>query len=215
MYEGFCHSVIGASHVAKGTVCQDFSNFQSTEFYSIAVVADGHGSKKHFRSDVGSRLAVRATLRTVRNFYRDPEEFEESFQENPKDIITKIEKQIISRWNREVSKHYRKNPVTDEEKSPFTKDQYESIKMESMYGTTLIAVVMGRDYVFGMQIGDGSLVMIDEDGEAEMPIADDESAPANLTASMCNSNSLDMFSNFYLMDNPMAVFVSTDGLFTS
>ncbi|MDE6777248.1 MAG: protein phosphatase 2C domain-containing protein, partial [Oscillospiraceae bacterium] len=65
MYEGFCHSVIGASHVAKGTVCQDFSNFQSNESYSIAVVADGHGSKKHFRSDVGSRLAVRATLRTV------------------------------------------------------------------------------------------------------------------------------------------------------
>ncbi|MDE6004094.1 MAG: protein phosphatase 2C domain-containing protein [Oscillospiraceae bacterium] len=215
MYEGFCHSVIGASHVAKGTVCQDFSNFQSSEFYSIAVVADGHGSKKHFRSDVGSRLAVRATLRTVRNFYRDPEEFEESFQENPRDIITKIEKQIISRWNREVSKHFRKNPVTDEEKAPFTEDQYESIRMESMYGTTLIAVVMGKDYVFGMQIGDGSLVLLDEDGEAEMPIADDESAPANLTASMCNSNAIDMFNSFYLMDNPMAVFVSTDGLFTS
>ncbi len=215
MYEGFCHSVIGASHVAKGTVCQDFSNFQSTESYSIAVVADGHGSKKHFRSDVGSRLAVRATLRTVRNFYRDPDEFEASFQENPKDIIKKIEKQIISRWNREVSKHYRKNPVTDEERAPFTDEQLDAIKMESIYGTTLIAIVMGKDYVFGMQLGDGSLVVIDEDGEAEMPIVDDESAPANMTASMSNSNAIDMFNCFVMMDIPMAVFVSTDGLFTS
>lgn len=215
MYEGFYHSVKGQSHEERGIACQDFSNYQAYDNYAIAIVADGHGSKKHFRSDVGSRLAVKATLRTVRSFYRDPEEFETCFAADPRRVILKIEKQIILRWNREVAKHFIQNPVTAEEKVPFTEEQFAAIRTESIYGTTLVAVIVGRKFTFGIQIGDGSLVVIAEDAQAEMPIADDESCPANLTASISNSNAIDMFNSFYTFDTPLAVFASTDGLYTS
>ena len=49
-----------------------------------------------------------------------------------------------------------------------------------------------------------------------MPIAYEESAPANITASMCNSQAINHFHSFYAIeDKPIAVFVSTDGLYTS
>ena len=48
-----------------------------------------------------------------------------------------------------------------------------------------------------------------------MQIVDDESCPANLTASLCNSNAIKMFGYFYTYDRPLTMIVSTDGLFTS
>lgn len=215
MYSGLYHTIIGQSHVAKGTVCQDASGFRATEYYALAVVADGHGSKKHFRSDVGSKFAVAATLDAVAEFYEDPEEFESNLEEDPKKVIRKLEKNIILRWNTAVREHFRQYPVTDAERLPFTDEQFRAIRLEQIYGTTLIAAILGREFTFGIQIGDGSLVVIDEDAEADMPIIDDESAPANLTASMCNSNAIDLFNSFYMPDQALAVFVSTDGLYTS
>ncbi|MCM1506785.1 MAG: protein phosphatase 2C domain-containing protein [Ruminococcus flavefaciens] len=216
MFNGFCHTVIGASHITSGTVCQDSSVFRQYENYGIAVVADGHGSKKHFRSDKGSEMAVKAALDTVEEFYRNPEAFEESFLSDPDNIIKKMEKNIISRWNRLVIHHYTHNPYTDKEKEPFTEKEFKRIKVETVYGTTLVVAVMGRKFTFGTQIGDGSLVLICEDAAAEMPIAYEENAPANITASMCNSQAINYFNSFYAIDEkPIAVFVSTDGLYTS
>lgn len=216
MFNGFCHTVIGASHITSGTVCQDSSVFRTYENYGIAVVADGHGSKKHFRSDKGSEMAVKAALDTVEEFYKNPDAFEESFLSDPDNIIKKIEKNIISRWNRLVIHHYTHHPYTDKEKEPFTEKEFKRIKVESVYGTTLIVAVMGRKFTFGTQIGDGSLVQICDDAAAEMPIAYEESAPANITASMCNSQAINYFNSFYTIDEkPIAVFVSTDGLYTS
>lgn len=215
MFNGLYHSIIGASHTAKGTVCQDFSAYQSNEYYAIAVVADGHGSKKHFRSDVGSKLAVEATINAVHDFYSDAELFEKCLEEAPKVIIRKLEKNIITRWNASVKKHFDANPVTDAEKEPFTEEEFTAIRRESIYGTTLIACIIGREFTFGIQIGDGSLVVIDEDAEADMPIIEDDSTPANLTASMCNSGAIDLFNSFFMPDKALAVFVSTDGLYTS
>ena len=59
-------------------VCQDSSAHKVGDNYAIAVVADGHGSKKHFRSNIGSKFAVEATLETIANFYEDVENFEEN-----------------------------------------------------------------------------------------------------------------------------------------
>lgn len=216
MYNGLYHTLIGASHLAKGTVCQDASEFRATEQYAIAVVADGHGSKRHFRSDVGSKLAVMACVEAIRSYLdTDPEAFEEGFMADPKRIIRRIEKYIIWRWNVAVREHALANPFTDEEKIPFTEEKFKELRLESIYGTTLICAVLSEEFTFGIQIGDGSLVVIDEDAEADMPIVDDESAPANLTASLCNSNAIDLFNHFVIPEQALAVFVSTDGLYTS
>ncbi len=216
MFNGFSHSVMGASHETSGLVCQDSSAFELADGYAVAVVADGHGSKKHFRSHLGSKFAVEAAIETIARFYAEKEAFENNLPANHKRILVNIEKQIISNWNRKFEQHLADNPVTEEEKSKFTPEEFEAIPPESYYGTTLVAAVAGEDYTFGVQIGDGSLVAIFEDGKAVMPMAYNESAPANVTASMCNSNAAGMFSSFYVPNRKLiAMFGSTDGLYTS
>ena len=49
-----------------------------------------------------------------------------------------------------------------------------------------------------------------------MPMEYNEAAPANVTASMCNSNAASMFSAFYRDGQKLiAMYTSTDGLYTS
>ena len=216
MFNGFSHSVMGASHEKTGLVCQDSSAFKIGNGYAIAVVADGHGSKKHFRSHLGSKFAVEATIETIDRFYEEREDLEANLPVNYKLIIRNIEKQIISNWNIRIEKHLEENPVTAEEKSKFKPEEFEAIPPESYYGSTLVAAVAGDGYTFGLQIGDGSLVAIFEDGKAVMPMEYNESAPANVTASICNSNAASMFSSFYAPNKRLiALFGSTDGLYTS
>ena len=216
MFKGFSNSVRGASHEQSGLVCQDSSAYFVGEYYAVAVVADGHGSKKHFRSNMGSKFAVEATLDTIANFYEDVENFEKTFPLNHKFIIKRINKQIIANWNSKVAEHLKKNPVTAEEKSKFTYDEFEQIPPESYYGTTLIACIAGRNFTFGLQIGDGSLITVFDDGEAVNPIEYDESAPANITASLCNAGAASYFNGFYVDKKKLiAAFASTDGLYTS
>ncbi len=207
---------MGASHEKKGIVCQDSSAHKVTEYYAAAVVADGHGSKKHFRSNIGSQCAVEATLETIERFYEDPEEFETNFPKNHKMIIKKIQKQIITLWNKKIMAHLEEHPVNAGERKKFTPDEFQAISPESYYGTTLIAAVAARGFSFGLQIGDGSLVSVFEDGETIMPMDYEEANPANITSSMCNTNAAAMFESFYIENKQViAMFASTDGLYTS
>lgn len=216
MFKGFSRSVMGASHEKTGIVCQDSSSHKIGNDYAIAVVADGHGSKKHFRSNMGSRFAVEATVETIENFYENAEDFENNFRKDHKRILKNIEKQIIAIWNGKVNEHLKSNPVTADEKKDFTAEEFENIAPESYYGSTLIAAIMSKSFTFGLQIGDGSLVAIYEDGLAVMPMEYEENAPANITASICNAGAATMFNSFYVADKkPLAVFTSTDGLYTS
>ncbi|MBP5434037.1 PP2C family serine/threonine-protein phosphatase [Ruminococcus sp.] len=216
MFNGFSHSVMGASHEKTNLVCQDSSAFKIGDHYAVAVVADGHGSKKHFRSHIGSKFAVEAAIEAIDRYYEDREALEANLPENHKLIIKNIEKQIISNWNVRIEKHLAENPVTEEERSKFTEEEFEAILPESYYGSTLVVAVAGDNYTFGVQIGDGSLVAIFEDGKAVMPMEYNEAAPANVTASVCNSNAAGMFSSFYTPNKKLiALYGSTDGLYTS
>lgn len=216
MFNGFSKSVRGASHDKTGLVCQDSSAHKVTERYAVAVVADGHGSKKHFRSNLGSQFAVEATIEAIDTYFEDYDNFVANFPKNHRMIIKNIQKQAIYNWNEKVNDHLSKNPVTEDEKKPFTEEEFENIPPESYYGTTLIAGIAAEDFTFGIQIGDGSLVAIFDDGEAIMPMEYNEAAPANVTASMCNSNAATMFSGFYVENKKLiAMYASTDGLYTS
>lgn len=215
MFIGLNETVIGASHIESGTVCQDYSDFKTAEKYAVAAVADGHGSKKHFRSDLGSKYAVESAISAIDEFCSDFEEFEHKFRDDPDYIITKIQKYIIKSWYDKVNEHYKNNAVRQEEREKLTDEELSAIKTESIYGSTLLVAVLTENFCFGLQLGDGSLVVIKQCGESYMPIVDDESCPANLTSSLCNSNAIKMFNYFYSYDKPLTIILSTDGLYTS
>lgn len=216
MFNGFSHSVMGASHEKRGIVCQDSSAYKVGNGFAVAVVADGHGSKKHFRSNIGSKCATEAAVETVERFFEDPDLFDESIKKNYKRVIRMIEKQVLMLWNEKVLKHLEENPVTIDEKHMFEHKDFIEIPPESYYGTTLVCAVAARDYTFGFQIGDGSLVAVFADGETSQIIDYEESNPANITASMCNAMASTMFDEFFVENKKLlSFFVSTDGLYTS
>lgn len=215
MLEGFSYSVMGASHEKRGIVCQDASAYKVGDGFAAAVVADGHGGKKYFRSNVGSQCAVEAALETIEHFYADPDEFDKQFRTDHKRLVKRIEKYAIMLWDDKILSHLNSHPLTSEELNKFSYDEFEEIPPESYYGTTMVCAVIARGYSWGFQIGDGSLVAVFEDGETSMIMDYEESNPANITSSLCNANASDMFDAFYVEKRPVAIIVSTDGLYTS
>lgn len=70
----FNKSVRGASHVASGKPCQDYSVSYDEDGIQILVVCDGHGGETYCRSDKGSRIAAEITLDCLKHFARTTSE---------------------------------------------------------------------------------------------------------------------------------------------
>ena len=69
MIECYNFSCQGESHKASNKPCQDFSYSAVTDSgMSIAIVCDGHGGNRYFRSDIGAKYAAEVTLEAVRQF---------------------------------------------------------------------------------------------------------------------------------------------------
>ena len=62
----------GESHIITGKVCQDYSYSNVYENgNATAIVCDGHGGKRYFRSDIGAKIAVEVTEQKVKAFIEE------------------------------------------------------------------------------------------------------------------------------------------------
>ncbi len=237
-YRAFHFKSIGASHLSKGTVCQDACASVETDAYRLAVVCDGHGGNDYFRSDRGSRLATQAFCECVdKAFYPQSEEAEapqtESFLKNKAKNFAEaihacttqkqIEEQllwftrsVLTRWNLLVEEDLQADPFREEELATVSekaRNRYlTGEKVQSAYGSTLIGVVLTPDFWFGIHIGDGKCVAFDREGLCAEPIAWDEQCFLNVTTSLCDSNALQEFRFCFSRELPAAVFVASDGI---
>ena len=71
MLSGISAITIGQSHIDNGTECQDSAILDFNDKYVMGAVADGHGSKKHFRSAKGSQFAVEAAKYSIYEYMND------------------------------------------------------------------------------------------------------------------------------------------------
>ena len=74
--------------------------------------------------------------------------------------------------------------------------------------------MLAEEFAYGLVLGDGGLVVLDEGGRLFIPV-EDKNSHANYTSSLCNSNAVHFFEHWYTETAPGALFVSTDGLFKS
>lgn len=238
LYRSFNFRSIGASHIKKGTVCQDFSGSVETDTYKLAVISDGHGGEDYFRSDRGSRFAVEAFCKCVEDAFAvsslsDEEQSDGSFLQNKAknfaDALNacKTDKQIeeqmrwfmrsiVTRWNILVEDDLSADPFKEEEMAEVSekaKARYEKgEKVQSAYGATLIGVVATDDFWFGVHIGDGKCVAFDMTGIDTEPIPWDEQCFLNVTTSICDANASSEMRYFFSRELPAAVFVGSDGI---
>lgn len=239
MYRSFHFTSIGASHIKKGTVCQDYSASAEADSYKLAVISDGHGGADYFRSDRGSRFAVKAFCRCVADAFAvctdtsQEELTENSFLKNKAKNFAdalgacrtdkQIEEQmrwfmrsVVTNWNILVEEDMAADPFREEEMtgvSEKAKARYEKgEKVHSAYGATLIGAVITDDFWLGVHIGDGKCVAFGRDGTDCEPIPWDEQCFLNVTTSICDSNAGSEFRYFFSRELPAAVFVGSDGI---
>ena len=212
--QSFHLSTQGASHIRKNKECQDASESYFDEQCAIAIVCDGHGGDDYVRSAAGSAFACAAAKSSILNFIENVDR--DKLTRNHKQLIHSLNASIISAWNEAVYAHYNANPFTDAEiavLSERAKRKYlQEKRIESAYGTTLIAVACTKDYWFGIHIGDGKCVAVNPEGRFLQPIPWDEKCFLNATTSICDSDALNRFRSFYSEKLPVAVFVGSDGI---
>ena len=199
--------------LGKGIGCQDSSGTVVTDKFAIAVVADGHGSAKHFRSDVGSRIAVKITTKLLKNYMNRPD-FKEQFFKHPEFILAQMEKQILMKWREAVEEYHLENPLTEEEENKIPEKAKGKLRTAVIYGSTVLAAVLTKDFSYGMILGDGGFVVLGGDKELYIPL-EDKNSHANYTSSLCNTDAIHFFEHWYTTETVKALFVSTDGLFKS
>lgn len=212
--KAFHLSTQGASHIKKNKECQDASASYYDENCAIAIVCDGHGGDDYFRSAIGSKAGAEVAEKNIKDFITNVDK--KTFFSKPEAHMKNLEASIINDWNESVMAYHKEHPFTDEELSGISerarKRYQEGRKIESAYGTTMIAVAMNHDYWFGIHIGDGKCVAVNPAGEFKQPIPWDPKCFLNATTSICDSDAIERFRHFYSEKLPAAVFVGSDGI---
>ena len=212
-FRAFNLTAQGASHIKKNRECQDASKSYFCEDYGIAIVCDGHGGEDYIRSAIGSEKASSIALENIKEFIAHVDKC--TLKRHFDELLHSLEASIISMWRNDVRAHWDANPITDEEKSRLsekaTRRYLVNNSISSAYGTTLIAVVVTKDYWFCFQVGDGKCVWVDKESKFDQ-LKLDEKCFLNATTSLCDSDALDHFQTHYSEDIPAAVFVGSDGI---
>ncbi len=229
----------GESHKATDKVCQDYSFSRIDEDgLAIAVVCDGHGGKRYFRSDVGARFATEIIADNVKAFVGNVDEslfVGQPFTQHEA-IQTEIDRQdfskgkpvdaamrqlfasIIGQWQQRIEQHAAHHPLTEKEIAQVEKqykDEFLSgYKLEKIYGCTLMAYVSTPKYWFAFHLGDGKMISFDEEAQWKEPIPWDDRCFLNKTTSICDSDALNEFRYCYQGDGgfPIAVCLGSDGM---
>lgn len=237
MLEFYSFSCQGESHKADDKPCQDASFSQVYENgLAVAIVCDGHGGERYFRSDVGARMAIEIIRDSVKTFVENIDKSlfigqpftaveaitseEVIKKQTPIDkIFRQLFSSIIFQWNQKIAEHAAHTEISEWEQEHVPQKYLDELKtcetFEKLYGCTLMVYVQTPDYWFAFHLGDGKCVSFHQEGDLwQMPIPWDERCFLNKTTSLCDSNAINEFRYCYEGDGkfPMAVFLGSDGM---
>lgn len=222
-----------------GKPLQDSAGVLSGAANSIFAVADGHGSDPHFRSQVGSRIAVEVAQTAWQRFWACylKSQNEGYGKLNMEETISNIEKVMIWNWKHRVRNHFKNNPLSNEEfllaerlnipwdllqktddfVTSITNASSKDIKdfpYETFYGTTLLTgICIPNKLWIVMQIGDGQ-ILLKQSGREEIisPVPDDPEQGFGFTKSLCSSTAIEDFRHAYGNESLDFLCACTDGV---
>jgi serine/threonine protein phosphatase PrpC len=214
-------SVTGASHQRSGLPNQDAIGWSPTSGSGlplVVAVSDGHGSAKCFRSDRGSRFAVKAATTVLEQILLGDE------SPNPSAIKRVAEEWIpqnlVRRWRESVEEDLRDHPLTAGELDALEKRDGNAARQAVednpalAYGATLLVGAVAEEYALYLQLGDGDILTVADSGEVSRALPKDERLIANETTSLCSPNAWHEFRvHLQVLSGspPALVLLSSDG----
>ncbi|UZK67839.1 PP2C family serine/threonine-protein phosphatase [Sphingomonas sp. M1-B02] len=173
-------SARGSAHIRTGKPNQDAVSWgQSPDGTRlVGAVSDGHGAAAHFRSEIGSEIAVRCAVSLLLHHLDD---------RWIDDSDSAIAEEILALWRQDVSAHLAANPY----------DEAEALMPQptplSPYGATLAAFAASHAMIFTLHIGDGDLLLGYADGRLERPLRPDAGLRGEETYSLCLPDAVERF----------------------
>lgn len=158
----------GATHLEKGQPCQDACMVAQHYYrgvpYTVMVVADGHGSEKYSRSDVGAHFAVEAGrdaatelvigLASMREEH--PDDWQKLVQH---EVSHRLGRVLVQRWRTRVHEHAASHPEIGVEVG--------SDAWLERYGSTVALVILYDDrWLITANLGDSAIFVARGGGDA-------------------------------------------------
>ncbi|MCP4698192.1 MAG: protein phosphatase 2C domain-containing protein [Gammaproteobacteria bacterium] len=161
----------GASHIRKGTPCQDayttrYKTIGGKSCFALAV-AGGHGAARHDLSQYGAELAVESAAAGLLALFGDSYGEKRgaiSLEDNFKRNFPRRTEQL---WREQVLK----DAATRLSAGPPAGTE-ELQKLLGRYGTTLLTALVLPEWLLFSQIGDGDILCLYPDGTIQRPLGD-------------------------------------------
>ncbi len=209
-------SVRGAIHVRGGVPNQDALSWWSAEGerpLAVLCVADGHGGSEYTRSDIGARRAVeQAQMLLVSEALPcilDGSALIDLVQFK-RHLDQQLPKELVKRWLASIHEHATDHPFPENK----TSAQPDS-SVERRYGSTLLAALLTPRLHLYIQLGDGDILTVSEEGKVTRPPSlADSHLIANYTTSLCSKNAWRFVRiHFQQIDKkpPFLVMLASDG----
>jgi len=219
-------TVPGASHLRAGVPNQDaiLQVRESGRGLPLVVsVSDGHGSDKCFRSDRGSRFAVKRAAQLVGEFLDESRGAADlaALERRAREYLPR---EFVRRWREAAETDLRARPFTEAELAAVEKrDGPQALRLLAgnpllAYGATSLTVAVADSFALYLQLGDGEILNVSAAGEVTRALPEDERLFANETTSLCTP---DAEKNFRLRlspntgEPPALILLSTDGYVNS
>ncbi|MEV8401671.1 PP2C family serine/threonine-protein phosphatase [Streptomyces niveus] len=134
----------------------------------VLTVADGHGSRAHFRSDLGARWAVEAFTSCARVYAREVVRRGDDAANWPRLLAEArtLPQQVVHAWRRRVLTQEANSPAHGGNGTPRSGAPEADL---AVYGSTLVGAVLTERLLICWQLGDGDIVLVDDDGTTHMP----------------------------------------------
>lgn len=199
-------SIVGRSHEQSKKPNQDtlgtFPNELICDIPLVAVISDGHGANKYYRSDIGADIAVKSSIAYLKLLVGKFQKDNIKFQGIRDYCIEKLAQKITLFWKRAVRESIQKYQYTEEESNIYIP-----------YGCTVLGLLFYENILITFQLGDGDILLVNSE-EVTKEFGKDENLIANETYSLCMKGAEKYFNvNVKRIDHspPELILISTDG----
>jgi hypothetical protein len=186
----------------------------------ILSLSDGHGSPRNFRSDVGAQIAVAEATNLMRELLLAGQPDPSKLSTIKRTAEERLPGEIVRRWRTAVSWHLKDHPITAEELETLEKRRDPKARRaiekdpQIAYGATLLSVLITSGFILYLQLGDGDILTVADNGEVTRPMTRDPRLIANETTSLCMVDAWrEVQIKFQALygPHPALILLSTDG----